>query len=131
VTSEAITQAHARQTLKQAPQLADATMLALVTSGLPLKHEQLAIQCAAQLFASGWLHCQRPVFNDIEHAPLTGWAMEVLVDDSTHAAIEQLQAVGILPAGLFAWMLAFPFRWAVEAFLSALLRNWLTQEQAQ
>ena len=128
---QAITQSQARKTLKATPQLADATMAAIVTSQLPAKYKQLGIQCAAQLYHSGWMHCKRPVCNGSDGAtPPTGWAMEVIVDDSTHAAVKQLRAVGILPAGWLAWSLALVLRWAIEAFLKEMIRNWLTDDAA-
>jgi hypothetical protein len=48
-----------------------------------------------------------------------------MVKMRTAEAVEVLQAVKLLPAGLFGWVLAFALRWAFTLFLETLIIDWM------
>lgn len=92
-------------------------------SKLPKKYADTADRCAAYLWASGWVGVQ-------EQSTSQCVSEDELVQRRTKWATTELQRNGILPAGLLSWVLAFAFRYAMQAFLEYLVRQWVLKSHA-
>lgn len=94
---------------------------ALFDCDTPEEYREACCQCAATLYAQGFLHS---VCGDSGGLQTT---VEV-VKQKTKEAITQLRSCGVLPQGWLAWLLAGALRYAVTAFLTALIRDWLREQ---
>jgi len=116
-----MTPAQADQILATNPDLCDAIGTAMIQAELPGVHRDTAARCGAYLFGSGWIARQQEITGDPG-----GWAIaDEVIEKRTGQAIKELQAKGLLSAGLFSWFLAVGFRWAITAFVEHLIRRWL------
>lgn len=99
-------------------ELCEAVGGALLESELPAKHHDLAGQCAAYLYASGWLERQTEVCGDV-----AGWAdRDELIRQREDEAVRELQTAGIVPSG-FVWM--FFWQFVIGPYIGALVRKWM------
>jgi hypothetical protein len=106
--------------LAGSPRLAGAVNAGLLTSELPVRQHNQAVRCATYLYANGFLS-QVPCAGD----PGGYVSDQQMVKMRTAEAVEVLQAVKLLPAGLFGWVLAFALRWAFTLFLETLIIDWM------
>lgn len=106
--------------LTQSPALRRAVLTARRGSKLPKRYTEKAEQCAAYLWASGWVGLQEQVVSECV-------SEDELVQRRTTWATKELQRKGILPAGVLSWVLAFAFRYAIQKFLEYLVRQWVTK----
>ena len=118
---EVMSYGDALEMLAHQPVLSDAVGIAAEAAELSDQHRKLGCICAGQLYASGWIQSQTPTTESIQTG---GWKLQTILDEKASDAIKSLQISGVLPSGLFAWVLAFALRQAMSAFISALLRQW-------
>ncbi len=109
------------RTLAATPRLAGCVGSALLTADMPVRYHTRAAKIASYLYVSGWLEAQESVCTNAG-----GYVADVeLIELKTDAAIKQLQTVGLLPVGVWAWVFSFTIRWFFTRFIESLITEWL------
>ena len=98
------------------PGLSDATADAMQYAGIGRHHEshERAVQCAAYLYTSGWMHIQ-------EQALCGGESDRKILKRAKKEARHQLIACGAIPPSLIWWFVHFAFR----VYIERLVQRWL------
>lgn len=105
------------------PRLVSAFTTGLLIANVPEHRHKQAARCAMFLDCSGWLDALTNCGSDSNGLLTTEEAAEL----RTAAAIKELQAVQLLPSGLFAWVLAFAIRWMMTRFVRSLIDEWMKE----
>ncbi len=114
------TDTDADQVFQTSPLLFSAVHQSLRHTETPKKYSNQAAVCAAYLYSSGWLDD----WNNSPEPQLGYVAPSELTEHQTSQAVRHLQAAGLLPSSLLAWVLAFGFRWMISEFLAAFIKTW-------
>tara|TARA_R110002110_G_scaffold326297_1_gene538161 strand:- start:98 stop:463 length:366 start_codon:yes stop_codon:yes gene_type:complete len=105
------------------PRLVSAYNAGLLVADVPEDRHEQAARCAMYLDRSGWMEAITNCGDDPGGLVTTEEAKQI----RTAAAIEQLQAVSLLPSGLFGWVLSFALRWMFTAFIESLITDWMEE----
>jgi len=104
-----------------------AFLLSYTKAEVRVEDKEVAQQSYAYLLMSGWDCLCGAQSEDI--SPTCN--IDDLVREQRKAAVQMLQTAGILPAGLFAWIMNLALRWAIEKFLEDVLHRWTIEGLVQ
>lgn len=104
--------------IASSPELCELVGSALVEVSLPAKHHDLAGQCSAYLYGSGWLWRATA-----RMGACGGYRTDdEIVETCYRDAVAELQRMKIIPSGMAWWLL---WKWIIAPYIEAMIREWL------